>query len=270
MAKISVLMGIYNNAATLSAAIDSLFLQTYDDWELILCDDGSKDESFTIASAYHQKYPQRIKLLQNEKNSGLNATLNRCLAQAAGEYIARQDGDDLSLPERFAKEVAVLDACDEIAVVSSAMILFDEQGDWGISTSTALPDAGDFMHGSPFCHAPCMMRKAALLKVGGYSEGIRLQRVEDYHLWYKLYKAGFRGKNLSEPLYRARDGRDAESRRTLRNRLNEAYVRWLCFIHLTPPVYTLPLVLRPLAVLLIPRALYRVLHRKRLQSEEKN
>lgn len=268
MAKVSVLMGVYNNASTLPAALESLIAQTFCDWELIVCDDGSQDESFAILTAYKDKYPHRITLLQNKENLGLNATLNRCLLASRGEYIARQDGDDLSLPERFAKEAAVLDTAPDIALVSSAMILFDEKGDWGISASKESPTAADFMRGSPFCHAACMMRRGALLSVGGYSEGRRFERVEDYHLWYKLYRAGFKGHNLQEPLYRARDGRDAQARRTVRNRFNEAYIRWLCFCHLKPPVYTLPLVLRPLLVLLMPPAVYRHLHRKRLQSEE--
>lgn len=268
MASISVLMGVYNNEKTLPMAIDSLLSQTYEDWELILCDDGSTDGSFSIAAAYQQQYPHKIKLLQNRSNLGLNATLNRCLAAAEGRYIARQDGDDLSLPDRFAKEAEVLDTHPDAAVVSCSMILFDEDGDWGVSSSPAHPTAVDFMHGSPFCHAASMMRRQALADVGGYSDGPRFQRVEDYHLWYKFYRAGLRGQNIQEPLYRARDGRDAESRRTLRNRLNEAYIRWLCFIHLRPPLYTLPLVFRPLAVLLLPPPLYRVLHRNRLQQKE--
>ena len=77
--KISVLMGIYNCAETLGAAIESILAQTFTDWELILCDDGSSDDTYAVAEGYQQQYPEKIKLLKNEKNMGLNYTLNHSL-----------------------------------------------------------------------------------------------------------------------------------------------------------------------------------------------
>ena len=77
MAKISVIMGIYNCAATLPEAIDSILAQTFTDWQLIMCDDGSIDDTFTVAKAYQDRYPQKIILLHNEENKGLNHTLNQ-------------------------------------------------------------------------------------------------------------------------------------------------------------------------------------------------
>ena len=133
MAKVSIIMGIYNCAATLPEAIDSILTQTFPDWQLVLCDDGSKDNTYTVAKAYQEKFPDKIVLLQNERNMGLNHTLNRCLQAATGEYVARMDGDDISLPPRLEKEVAFLDAHPEYAIVSTPMIFFDESGDWGRS-----------------------------------------------------------------------------------------------------------------------------------------
>ena len=111
-------MGIFNCSDTLSEALDSILAQTYQNWELILCDDGSTDDTYRVASEYCGRYPGKIVLLQNEKNMGLNHTLNRCLAAATGVYIARMDGDDISLPERLYLEVAFLDAHPEYAIVS--------------------------------------------------------------------------------------------------------------------------------------------------------
>ena len=98
MAKVSIIMGIYNCAATLPEAIDSILAQTFPDWQLVLCDDGSKDNTYAVAKAYQERIPDKIILLQNEQNMGLNHTLNRCLQAATGEYVARMDGDDVSLP----------------------------------------------------------------------------------------------------------------------------------------------------------------------------
>ena len=78
MAKISIIMGIYNCANTLPEAIDSILQQTYKDWEIVLCDDGSSDETYEVASDYQKQYPEKIILLRNESNTGLNHTLNRC------------------------------------------------------------------------------------------------------------------------------------------------------------------------------------------------
>ena len=99
--KISILMGIYNCEATLREAMDSIVNQTYTNWKFIICDDASSDNSFLIAKEYEQQDPDRFLVIQNKKNMGLNATLNRCLALADGDYIARMDGDDISVENRF-------------------------------------------------------------------------------------------------------------------------------------------------------------------------
>ena len=127
---VSVIMGIYNCADTLGEALDSLLWQTYQDFEVILCDDGSTDNTVEVAERYVNKYPDKFILLRNEQNLGLNKTLNKCLHQARGKYIARMDGDDISLPERFQKEIDALETHPEFAVVSTPMIFIDKNGDF--------------------------------------------------------------------------------------------------------------------------------------------
>ena len=123
--KVTVIMGIYNCQDTLEEAIDSLIAQTYVDWNLIMCDDGSKDDTVTVAKKIAEKLPGRVLILQNKQNKGLNYTLNRCLKHVNGEYTARMDADDVSLPERFQKEVGFLDTHKEYDFVSTPMILYD-------------------------------------------------------------------------------------------------------------------------------------------------
>ena len=267
MPKISIISGIYNCADTLAEAIESILNQTEKDWEWILCDDASTDSTADVVRRYQERDPQRFMLLQNGTNRGLNYTLNRCLKEAKGEYIARMDGDDLCAPDRFEKELAVLEAEPEIDIVSTSMTFFDETGAWGRIDHPIYPQKKDFAKESPFCHAPCMVRRRAYDAVNGYSEGKRLLRVEDYHLWYKMYLAGFRGKNIQEPLYRMRDDRNAYARRKFRYRLNEAYVKALAvsMFHLPPWGYLY--VLRPILVGLMPRWLYNVMHKRRLAQK---
>lgn len=264
MPKISVLMGIYNCADTLPDAIDCILAQTVQDFELILCEDGSKDGTYAVAESYRQKHPDKIVLLRNEKNMGLNYTLNRCLAQAKGEFVARMDGDDRCEAERFQKQLAVLESRPEIALVGSAIRLFDDAGMWGQTRPIPQPQKADFIRGCPFSHGSIMARTAAFRAVGGYSEEEKLWRVEDYHLWMKLYEAGFRGVNLAQPLYDLRDDRDAAVRRSFRARKNESYVMRQAVKRLGLPRWQAVYSLRPLILGVLPVPLYQALHRRKM------
>lgn len=266
---ISVIMGIYNCAETLSEAIDSILKQTEENWELIMCDDGSSDDTYIIAEKYIRQYPGKFVLLKNNVNKGLNYTLNKCLKEARGRYIARMDGDDLCSPERFAIERKLLDDNPEISIVSSDMEFFDETGVWGRISHPTNPDKKDFLKESPFCHAPCMVRKVAFDAVGGYTEERKLLRVEDYHLWYKMYRAGYKGQNIHLPLYQMRDDRNAYNRRKFKYRLNEAYVKFIIVRDFHLPIWNYVLALRPIIVGLIPNFIYDRLHKKRLSPNGK-
>lgn len=260
---ISILMGIYNCEKTLNEAVDSVLAQTEEDWELILCDDGSCDQTLTIAREYAKQYPGKIRLLENGKNLGLQKTLNRCLDAAEGHYIARMDGDDISLPERLEKERRFLDDHPEITLVSCPMHYFDDTGIWKTGTATAFPQPEDFVDGTPFCHAPCMVRADALRAVKGYREEPWVTRAEDYDLWFRMYAAGCRGANLAEPLYMMRDDENAYRRRTFSNALNEARVRFCGYRMLGLGLTSYLYVLRPLLVKMLPRPLYLYLHHKK-------
>lgn len=265
---VSVIMGIYNCASTLEESLNTLLDQTFQDFHVIMCDDGSKDNTADIAQHYCDIFPKKFMLLRNEKNMGLNYSLNKCLDKSAGKYIARMDGDDLSLPSRFEEEVNYLDHHHAVAIVSTAMIHFDEYGDWGITSPKEFPEPIDLVRDTPFPHAPCMVRKEAYLSVGGYTIDSRLRRVEDYHLWIKMYEKGYQGVNLQKPLYKMRDDRNATKRRNLSARLNEIYVKSIAirtfklsrinYIHL----------LKPLILVLIPKNAYEKIRRykRRIQS----
>lgn len=222
--RITVLMAIYNCATTLEEAIDSLYAQTYQNFKLVLCDDASTDNTYEIAQRYVAKYDNII-LIQNEKNMKLAYSLNRCLEYADTEYVARMDGDDISLPTRFEKQIKFLDVHPEYAVVSCPMIYFDESGDWGFGKFVEKPTIEIFKKGAPHTHAPSMTRTDALKAVDGYTDNKRTIRVEDYYLWYKIYKAGYKGYNLSEHLYKMRDDQNAMGRRTFKNRYNAFLIK---------------------------------------------
>lgn len=259
--KISVLMGVYNCASTLEQAVEAIQAQTYQNWELILCDDGSTDDTYQVAQALAQK-DSRIMLIQNEHNCGLNITLNRCLSLATGEYIARMDGDDDCVPERFEKQLRFLESHPEFDIVSSPMILFDETGEWGRTMAKEYPQPEDVVTGSPICHAPVMMRKVCIDAVNGYTEDTRMLRVEDVNLWIKLYAAGYRCYNIQEPLYRMRNDQNALNRRKYKYRVNSVYVRLQgCkILHLGPKCYIKAV--KPMIIGLVPAKLRQWIRKK--------
>lgn len=265
--RISVLMGIYNCAPTLQEALDSLYAQTYQGFKIILCDDGSKDDTLKIAEE-NARLHDNIIVIKNEKNMGLNYTLNHCLEYADTEYIARMDGDDISLPTRFQKQVKFLDEHPEYAIVSNSMIHFDENGEFGRGkTKGGEPSITVFNSGSPFCHAPCMVRKEAYDAVKGYSVSPWLLRLEDYNLWMKMYAVGYRGYNIGEYLYMMRDDRNAVVRRNVKARINGIYAHWIAYrtLHLSFIgfiKYTIGNLIRAF----VPTFVYNYFHKKRFKQ----
>lgn len=265
--RVTIIMGLYNCQETLREAIDSLQKQTFTDWHLIMCDDGSTDCTLQIAQELQRITPHKMTLLQNKKNQGLNYTLNHCLQVAKSEFIARQDADDRSEPDRLRQEVAFLDQHPEFGFVSCAKAHFDEHGVWGICHYQPRPTAVDLVKEPEFCHPASLFRRTALEAVEGYSESERLLRVEDYHLWFKLLAAGLQGFNLSEVYYLYRDDRSSFRRRHFRYRLNECYVKHLIIRENQMSKSHYVQLLRPLAVGLLPHVIYKRLHKRRFQQE---
>ena len=265
---ISIIMGIYNCSATLEEALDSIIAQTYRDWELIMCDDGSTDSTYEVASRYIREHSDyKIKLLRHKCNQGLNRTLNDCLKEVQGEFVARMDADDISLPARLEKELKAFEEDPKLSIVSCPMIYFDENGDWGKGVcKKAYPNKENLVYGTIHAHAPCLVRTEAFQAVGGYSEGKRLLRVEDWHLWIKMYASGRYGINLSEPLYKMRDDQLATKRRKFRYRLNEAYMSKLAVKTFNLPKVKYLYSLRFVIVGLLPMPVYNYLHRKKMNK----
>lgn len=270
MPKISIIMGIYNCDRYLKESIESIINQSYNDWELIMCDDNSTDNTYKIALEYSKEYETRIRVLKNKENMGLNYTLNKCAKVAKGSYIARQDGDDISITERLKKEIAFLEEHKEYALVTSSMITFDESGDWGIIKNAEKPTNRSFIKGSPINHAPCMIRKEVFDEVKGYTIEEKLLRVEDYHLWFKIYAKGYKAYSIQEPLYKMRDDKDAQKRRNWKNRLNEVRVKKIGFKMLKIPKRYYIYILRPIMVGILPSKLYSYMHKNKLKMKNIN
>jgi len=256
-------MGIYNCAETLVEALDSIENQTYKDFKIVICDDGSTDDTYSVASDYISQHDNII-LLRNGKNMKLAYTLNKCLEYADTEYVARMDGDDISLPERFEKEINYLDNHPEFALVSCPILHFDETGIWMKGGAKSNPEKEDFTRGTPFPHAPSMIRTSVLKEVGGYTNNKYTVRSEDYDLWAKIYLAGYKGHNLSEHLYMFRNDDKAFARRRPINRWYHflLMVKVKRALGLSHPIYTS---LPELAKMLVPNPVARILKKRSVQ-----
>lgn len=252
---ISVIMGVYNieNLVVFHDAMQSVINQTDRDFEFIICDDGSTDSTWDILIGY-QKKDDRIRLLRNGHNLGLAATLNRCIKHSRGDYIARQDADDVSDAMRFEKQVEYLKLHPELSFVGSNVKLFDEGGVWGNRDFPENPVNKDFLFGQPFIHGSLMFRREALLAVNGYKSSRETRRAEDYELLMRMYSEGMCGANHQEYLYSFMEDRAAQKRRRYRYRIDEMVVRYRGFkkMELLKNLHNWIYVIKPLIVGLIP------------------
>lgn len=209
-------MPAYNARRWIHGAVRSIQLQTYRDWELIVCDDGSQDGTAEHVASLASDDP-RIVLVRTDHRGLVNA-LNTALARAGGELIARMDADDLSLPRRLERQVALLDACSELWVVGCLVRCFPRKSlpegmtryeAWLNSLITHDEITRDFFVESPFAHPSVVMRRSALDAVGGYRD---VGWPEDYDLWMRMLLQGARFAKVPEVLFCWRDHRERLTR----------------------------------------------------------
>jgi glycosyltransferase involved in cell wall biosynthesis len=196
---VSVLLSVRNGAGTIVRAIESVRAQTFPDWELVVVDDGSSDETVSRVLAIDD---ERIRLMRNATHRGLAASLNIAFRASRGELIARLDADDEALPDRFRKQVDFLLAHPEIDVVGGEAVLVDRDGrELGTAKRPEKHEdiVGPIFRINPFIHPAVMMRRRVLEELGGYDES--LPRAQDYDLWLRG-AARFRYHNLQEPVIR--------------------------------------------------------------------
>jgi glycosyltransferase involved in cell wall biosynthesis len=211
---VSILLPVRNAAPYLAEALDSLICQTFNDFEILAVDDGSEDNSADILRSYSDRDPRFRCTFSGRR--GLVASLNSALAEARAPLVARMDADDISLPERLAKQVAHLDARPECVAVGCDVTLVDAEGQ-GLSilqceTEAARIEAELLRGGSrAVVHPATMIRRSALLAVGGYDPA--WDGVEDLDLFLRLTLVG-KLENVPEVLYLYRQHHDSVCNRS--------------------------------------------------------
>jgi glycosyltransferase involved in cell wall biosynthesis len=193
MAAVTVLMPVYNAEKFLSLAIESILQQTFTDFEFLIIDDGSTDQSVAIVTSYPNP---RIRLYQNEQNLGISATLNKGIELARTELIARMDADDVSYPGRLQSQVDYLKANPSCAMVSSLVRVISEDGK--LVRQDRFKSEHFYYNLTFICwlyHPTVMYRKQAVQEVGMYTATY----AEDYELFWQLSR-NFKFYNLPEVL----------------------------------------------------------------------
>ena len=248
---VSVIMAAYNAEETIEAAIRSILLQTHDNFELIICDDASTDNTWCLMRSLADE-DSRIRLIRQEKNRGSAVARNRCLLQAQGEYIAIMDADDLCSENRLAVQVSFLEKHRKVAFVGLLGEVFHNiPGDCSkCYRYVAKPAAKDFLMTLPFVHASLMFRSTAIGR--GYPEERQALRSEDYAFLMERYAAGLRGENTTDAVYYIREDADTFKRRKYRYRLTEAGVKWKGFLALGLMPKGILFAIKPLIVGLVP------------------
>ena len=180
---VSVVMSVYNGEKYLRPAIESILNQTFSDFEFIIIDDGSTDESAAIINSYNDA---RIRLIQQE-NKGLTLALNVGLRAARGKYIARMDADDISHPSRLARQLAYLSQHSEVGVLGTAVQIIDDSGN--ASGKSRYPTSHEVIRwhlcfNDPIMHPTVMMRRGVVIRAGGYNAD--MVTAQDYDLWRRL------------------------------------------------------------------------------------
>jgi len=207
--KVSVLMAAYDAEPYLGESVDSILNQTFTDFEFIIVEDGSTDSSPQILERY-AKQDRRIRLVLNRSNLGLTPSLNNGLQLATADYVARQDADDISLPQRLALQVEFLDKHPEVGVLGTWMTNVDKRGQrviWQTPTSNALI-GWSLLFGTSIAHASVMLRRSLL--EGNAPFKPEMLHAEDYDLWARLSEKT-QLANLQECLYLRRMHKDRVS-----------------------------------------------------------
>lgn len=225
MPKISVLLPTYNDAKYLPLAIESILNQSFADFELIIVNDCSTDQTLKIALSYAQR-DKRITVLSNDKNSGICVSLNRGLEIAQGEYVARMDGDDFSYPNRLQQQLDYMIQNPDVVVSGSYIDVCDENLEVKNIRKYHLADVEirkKLFRYSPFAHPATIWRTSVVKSCGGYSNAFLVG--QDYDLYFRVGKYGKFG-NLPLVLLKLRTHKksSSSSKATLQE-INTLYIR---------------------------------------------
>ena len=180
--KVSVIMPAYNSEKYVGEAIESILKQTFADFELIVLNDGSTDKTPDIIKKYAQK-DKRIKFIDNSKNQGFIKSLNQCLDVATGEYIAKMDSDDISLPNRLEKQVKYLDEHPDVGLVGGSYQVFGQR-----EATITFPKVIKFLDLQRWCCTSMFMLRKSIIDQNNLRFRLEYLHAEDYDFYCRFIR----------------------------------------------------------------------------------
>lgn len=255
MVAISIIMSVRNGAKDINKSVSSILAQTFKDWEFIICDDGSTDNTLSLLIEYMQ-VDKRILVLHNNENKGLAYSLNRCIKESKSNILARQDADDSSEPDRLEKQYKFVMDHPEYAIVGTCWFNVFSDGNKTKNSVKEIPSAIDQVKGGLYMHPSWMMRKEQLEKVEFYTVNKYTIRSQDYHLVMKLLGAGMKLYNIQEYLYNYTTDENTMGRsRSWKRVKGLMWIRWDAYRRNNLPLWCYVYVFKPVITNLIPRKL---------------
>jgi len=255
---ISVVMPVYNAEDHLEESIESILSQSFENFEFIIIDDCSEDNSKEIIDKYRSK-DKRIKLLRNEENKGATYSINKGIKKAKGKYIARMDADDISKKERLEKQYEFMEENEEVAALGTKAWNINEEGEK--TNKRNVPETNEEIMNiitlmCPMIHPSVMLRKEKIEEVGLYNEDLR--KAQDYDLWFRLAAKGYKMHNLQERLllYRLEKGR------SFKDRITETKIKWRGYKKLGIPIHKRYGIFIHLTLGLIPNFIMKKVYNK--------
>ncbi|MEQ8216677.1 MAG: glycosyltransferase [Arenibacter sp.] len=254
--RISVIMSVYNAQVLLEEAIKSILNQSFSDFEFLIVDDNSNDNSRNILNFFAKK-DARIKIFSNTVNLGLTKNLNKLIQISKGEYIARMDADDISLFERFNDQIKYFEEHQDVDILGT----FSENisSDGTVIGKRRVPITHEEIKEllpklNPLSHPTVMFRAASLKEIGGYDE--RYKTSQDFHLWFKAIGSGLKINNIPRILFQYRMDDDYVSRKSFKYRLNEFNIKLEGYILIGLPWYKYHYALISLVLAFVPSFLF--------------
>lgn len=196
---VSVVMPVYNGQKYISESIESILLQVFSDFELIIIDDGSTDNTYSIIEQYAKK-DSRIHSYRNSDNLGIAASLNIGLKLARSSLIARMDADDIAYPHRLTCQYALMQSHPDVAICGSALRVYEQPSNVWRPPVTHEEISTRLLFECSLCHPTIIYRKEIILdRLGGYQA--EFNNCEDYELWQRASQlSSIKFANISEPL----------------------------------------------------------------------
>ena len=244
-------MSVHNSEQFLPFSVESILNQTYRNFEFLIVDDCSTDNSLTLLRGY-EKNDSRITIFTNQTNIGLTKSLNFLISQSKGSFIARMDDDDISLPTRFEKQIQFFENntfdiigcnCDEI----------DQKG--FVTGSKSYPETDLNIKKlmticNPVSHPSVMFKKEMIEKAGCYNESFKTS--QDYELWFRCAALGLTFYTIQEPLLLYRNVRSEFKRKSIRYRIIDMKIRWNGYNVMKIPFYKRIYILIPFIIGIFP------------------